>query len=283
MAPSLIEQLAAAPAVGEDYRPFALAPGRRRRRLRVVSGRRLADLPQDAPGRRAAPRRRPERPLRVPAVLARRALPVLHLRRPRLRVLRRLPLRALLGGACQPPARHAGPRPSARPRPLTGRLSARDDRLARRRLRRRRDAGATEPRRRRHPAPDAAPLHRVLAALVAGRRAPGRDQRHARPGHGRLRHRRRVRRVARGRRLRGVLRRPAGVGARRPAPRVRRRAGRPSGDRHLRAGHRLRQLGVGGPPRGRAPPGVGPGRRGPGLSGGRGRRDGPPAHRPPGR
>ena len=235
MAPSLIEQLAAAPAVGEEYRPFALAPGGDAVAFEWYQGGDWQIFLKTLPDGEPRPHRRPDDRCGCPQFSpdGRYLYFTCDDRGSECYDVYRYELST--GQPGQPASGHAGPRPSARPRPLAGRLSARHDRLARRRLRRRRDAGAAESRRRRHPAPHRAPLHRVLAALVAGRRAPGRDQRHARPGHRGLRHRRRVRRVARGRRLRGVLRRPARVVARRPAPRLRRRARRPSGHRHLRA------------------------------------------------
>ena len=123
--------------------------------------------------------------------------------------LRHLPLRHRQRRGGQPATGHAGPRAAARPRSLAGRYPAGADGLARRRLRRRRHAGAAEPRRPRTPVPHRTPVHGVLAPLVAGRDAPRRHDGHPRSGHGRRRRRRGVGRDTLARRLGRVLRRPA--------------------------------------------------------------------------
>ena len=143
----LIEQLAAAPSVGTGLPAVRALARRRHRRLRVVPG--------TATGRSSSRRCRTAsrirvgdlaRPLRLPAVLARRPLPVLHLRRPRLRVLRRLPLRRRRRdrwSTCCPTRRTSRPLPDPDLSPDGTRLAM--TRLARRRLRGRRHAGAAEP------------------------------------------------------------------------------------------------------------------------------------------
>ena len=93
--------------------------------------------------------------------------------------------------------------------------------------------------------PHRAPVHGVLSALVARRDAPGGHDRHARPGHGRRRHRRGVRRDALAGRLGRVLRRAARLVAGRPPPGLLRRPRRPPGDRRLRAGVRVHHAGRG--------------------------------------
>ncbi len=82
------------------------------------------------------------------------------------------------------------------------------------------------------------------------------------------------------RRLRGLLRRPARLVARRAAHRLLGGAGRPPGDRHLRARDGLHQLGLGGRSRRRPPSGLGPGRRRARLPRRRRGRDRPLPHRP---
>ena len=164
----------------------------------------------------------------------------------------------------QPAAGHAGPRAAAGPRPLPGRHPAGDDGRARRRLRRRRDAGGAEPRRRaasgcltEHPYTECSPR------WSPGRRrcSPSPPARAARTRPSSSSTWSPARRAVVGG-SDDVLRRPARLVAGRPPHRLLRRPGRPPGDRHLRARDRLRHLGLGGPPRRRAPPGVGAGRRG---------------------
>ena len=276
----LIEQLAAAPAVGQDYRPYAL----------TAAGDAVAfEWYRDGDWQIFVQSLPDGEPIRVGNLADRCGCPQFSPdgrslyftcddRGSECYDIYRYDVDSGRGG--QPAPRHAGPRAPARPRPLAGRRPAGDDRLPRRRLRRRRHAGAAEPGRRRAPLPHRAPVHGVLAALVARRDAPGGHDRHPRPGHGRRRHRRGVRRDALARRLGRVLRRPARLVAGRPPPRLRRRPRRPPGDRHLRAGDRVHHLGVGGPPRRRAPPGVGAGRRRARVPRRRGGRDRPLPHRP---
>ena len=79
MGTPLIEQLAAAPAVGQDYRPYALTAAGDAVAFEWYRDGDWQIFIQSLPDGEPDPGRQPRRPLRLPPVLARRPVPVLHL------------------------------------------------------------------------------------------------------------------------------------------------------------------------------------------------------------